>query len=228
MKPSDKKAISNGIGLFVAFLIIMYQTEIKELIPILNNIYILIGFTIIVGIFTSIVIERLLPKSKSTKKSTSKKNTTTKQKTTNNNSPSQNKKLNDTDLLNSDIDSLSGENFERLVYLYFEDKGYKPETTPKSGDHGVDLVITDPEDGYKIAIQCKRYKSTVSIGNSDLIKLEGGKKFYRCHGTMFITTSSYTQKAKEFADSTKMETWNRLHVFDKIDKWRKNKIKKIS
>ncbi|MFO1442656.1 restriction endonuclease [Bacillus sp. Bva_UNVM-123] len=228
MKPSEKRVISNGIGLFVAMIIIMYQTHIKELVPFLNNIYILIGFTIVVGLFTSRVIERLLPDSKTAKKTTPKKNNTTTNKTTKNKSSSQNKKLTDIDLLNSDIDSLSGESFERLVYLYFKDKGFKSETTPKSGDHGVDLVITDPKDGHKIAVQCKRYKSTAAIGNSDLIKLEGGKNFYRCHGTLFITTSSYTQKAKEFSESTKMEIWNRLHVFDKIDKWRKEKVKKIS
>lgn len=225
MSKSNRKGISNGTGLFITFLIFMYQTEFQESFPILNNIYLFIGFAIIFGIFTAVIIERILPNSK--KKTSSKKNSTTK-KTSNNKPSSQYKKLNDKDLLNSEIDSLSGEDFERLVYLYFKDKGFKPETTPKSGDHGVDLVITDPKDGYKIAVQCKRYKNTNSIGNGDLIKLEGGKKFYRCNGTLFITTSSYTQKAKEFAESTKMETWNRLHVFDKIDKWRKEKNKKIS
>lgn len=186
-----------------------------------------LGLLIGSNILASLII-RNIPDKKSTKKVSTKKNTTNKQKSKNENTISQNKKLNDKDLLKTDIDSLSGENFERLVYLYFKDKGFKPELTPKSGDHGVDLVITDPKDGFKIAVQCKRYNKTSTIGNGDLIKLEGGKKYYRCYGTLFITTSSYTPKAKEFAESTKMEIWNRLHVFDKIDKWRKEKIKKIS
>lgn len=136
------------------------------------------------------------------------------------------KKLSDKDLLTANIDTLSGIDFERLMYLYFKDKGFKPETTPKSGDHGVDLVITDPKDGFKIAVQCKRYKE--NIGNEPIIKLDGGKKFYGCHGSLCITTSNYTNKAREFAEKCKVELWNGLHVQSKLDNWRKQKLKSIS
>lgn len=130
------------------------------------------------------------------------------------------------ELLTADINSLSGIDFERLIFLYFKDKGFNPETTPRTGDHGVDLVIKDPKDGLKIAVQCKRWKQ--NIGNGDIIKLDGGKRFYRCPGALFITTSNYTDKAKEFAEKCNVDLWNGLHVKDKIDSWRKEKVKKSS
>ncbi|QAA22975.1 restriction endonuclease [Sporolactobacillus terrae] len=131
------------------------------------------------------------------------------------------KKLSYTELMTEKIDNLSGEDFEKLVYYYFKDKKFKPQLTEKSGDHGVDLVIEDPNDGLKIAVQCKRWKN--NVGNGDLIKLHGGKRFYKCQKSLFITTSFYTPKAKEFASECNIDTWNGLQVQSKIDGWRKRK-----
>jgi restriction system protein len=136
------------------------------------------------------------------------------------------KNLTDIDLLKADKFTMEGTDFECICFLYFLDKGYKPEITPKSGDHGVDLVVKDPKDSMKIAIQCKRRKDP--IGNNHLIKLYGGKRAYNCVGTLFITTSSYTKKAMEYADAVGMELWNRLIVRENICKWQKEKLRNIS
>ncbi|UHA60658.1 restriction endonuclease [Metabacillus litoralis] len=135
------------------------------------------------------------------------------------------KKLTDAEILSTDYTLLTGEQFERLCYLYFKDKGFSPQLTSTSGDHGVDLVIKDPKDGLKIAVQCKRWKG--NVGNADLHKLEGGKRFYKCPGTLFITTSNYTKKAVEFSEQVRMELWNELHVQDKIGNWQKSAFKRM-
>ncbi|WP_117161257.1 restriction endonuclease [Paraliobacillus sp. X-1268] len=131
-------------------------------------------------------------------------------------------------LLKADIQSLNGDEFEQLCMMYFEDIGYKPKWIGKSGDHGVDLIVKDPKDGLQMAVQCKRYKVGSNIGNADLIKLEGGKRFYKTPGTFFITTSNYTKHAKEFAQETGMKAWNGLHVQEYIGKWRTEKLKKLT
>lgn len=151
----------------------------------------------------------------------------TSSKKTNKKISSKRKKLSDVELLKADLFSLEGEDFERLCFMYFEELGYMPQTTNVTGDHGVDLVIKDPKDGMKIAVQCKRWKDK-PVGNLDLIKLEAGKKAYKCIGTLFITTSSYTKKAMEYADAVRMDLWNGLIVKEKIGKWKKEKLKKIS
>jgi restriction system protein len=222
MKKSDTNYFSNTFGIIVAFLILIYPTKIKEAFPFLENIYLLIGFAVFVGIFTSVLLGYLLPNSK--KKKTAKKNNSTekRKKTTS----SKKKRMTDLDLLKADIFTLEGTDFEELCYMYFADNGYNPERTKATGDHGVDLVIKDPNDGMKIAVQCKRWKNTV--GNNELIKLYSGKNAYKCIGTLFITTSTYSKAAKEYSELVRMRTWNGAIVQDKIGKWQKEKLKKIS
>ncbi|WP_018931329.1 restriction endonuclease [Gracilibacillus lacisalsi] len=131
-------------------------------------------------------------------------------------------------LLKADFQSLTGEEFEQLCIMYFEDKGYKPQHIGRAGDHGVDIIVRDPKDGLQMAVQCKRYKVGNNVSNADLIKLEGGKRFYKTPGTFFITTSNYTRSAKEFGQETGMKMWHGLHVEQFIGEWRKQKLKKIS
>src|SRR5690606_31100083 len=145
----------------------------------------LLGLLLLSVLLYGIVLILLPDKKKVNKKQTSRKNnkpllnTGSKNKT--------NKVKSQKELLSTDIDILLGDDFEELVYLYFKDKGFNPIKTGKSGDHGVDLVIKDPKDGLQIAVQCKRYKKENKIGNGDIIKLQGGKRFYKCPGALFIT-----------------------------------------
>lgn len=182
--------------------------------------YYLISLLIIIAIVQGLLLRFSAIKKKTTPKKASKKSPNTSKSI-------KSKNLTEKELLTVDIDSMSGDDFENLMYLYFKDKGYKPYKTPPTGDHGVDLVIKAPKDGLKIAVQCKRYKSNKGIGNADLIKLEAGKRFYKCPKTLFITTSYYTDKAKEYAESVNMQLWNGLTVQNKVEKWRKEKVKKI-
>jgi restriction system protein len=184
----------------------------------------LLGLLLLATIVPSLIIRRIPDKRKS-KKSTSSNNINKNKRKNISNSSKQ--KLNDKEILSTNIDDLSGIDFERLCFMYFEAKGFKPETTKVSGDHGVDLVIKDPKDGMKIAVQCKRWKKDKSIGNADLIKLFAGSRAYKCMGTLFITTSTYTYAAKDYAESVKMDLWSRITVLDRIGTWQKEKLKKI-
>lgn len=82
-----------------------------------------------------------------------------KTKTTNNpkNKSSIKKLRNPTDqqLLTAKFEELEGVDFERLVAMYYKDLGYNPVIIGGSGDHEVDLILTDPKEKYKIAVQCK-------------------------------------------------------------------------
>jgi restriction system protein len=217
----------------------MTKKDKKQLFGLLNGLTYLIGFYIwyklsldIIAFYIilfsppiiSFLIVRMIPVKQKKNKSVSKKSIRNNQEPT---SKLQKKKLNDKEILSTNIDDLSGIDFERLCFMYFEAKGFKPETTKISGDHGVDLVIKDPKDGMKIAVQCKRWKKDNSVGNADLIKLFAGSRAYKCMGTLFITTSTYTYAAKDYAESVKMDLWSRLTVLDRIGTWQKEKLKKI-
>lgn len=140
-------------------------------------------------------------------------------------SPVDKKELSDEELIWADIDSLSGPDFERLIALYYRDKGYEVQLVGGTGDHGVDIVLKD-KDGYKIAIQCKRQKENVR--NDVILKLRGGKQIHGCHGAKVITTSNFTPAARKEAEILKIELINGLMVHDMINTWRKAKKSKLN
>jgi HJR/Mrr/RecB family endonuclease len=55
--------------------------------------------------------------------------------------------------------SLDGAKFEQEVALLWEGRGYKVQRTGRSGDEGVDIVLT--RDGAKIIVQCKAQRNHV-------------------------------------------------------------------
>jgi len=127
----------------------------------------------------------------------------------------------DEDLIRADIDTLSGPEFERLLELYYTDKGYIVQRVGGSGDHEVDLILID-KDGYKIAVQCKRWKK--DVGNDIVLRIKAGKQIYGCHDAWIITTSHFTKAAKEAAESLRIRLINGLAVHDMISRWRKERI----
>jgi HJR/Mrr/RecB family endonuclease len=98
---------------------------------------------------------------------------------------------------NADVHSMSGEEFEDLIAEVYRRDGYRVEKTPRTGDHGVDLMAM--KDGKRLAIQCKRYGNENKVSNTDVLKLRGAKemKNYRATELLLITTSKLTKKAIE-------------------------------
>lgn len=76
-------------------------------------------------------------------------------------------------------------------------EGYKQaEITQRSGDYGVD-VLAVTSDGWRVAIQCKRYHS--SVGVTAVQEVITGKEYYECDLAAVYTTGSYTQQAINLA-----------------------------
>lgn len=118
-----------------------------------------------------------------------------------------------------DFDTLSGEAFEDLLRFYFEDQGYKVETTPKTGDFGVDLILTHPKENYKIAVQAKRWKRAVNL--EAVQQVIGGKRHYNCLDAWVITSGTFEQSAMTLAESTNVTLMNGLIIGQKIKNWQK-------
>lgn len=133
-----------------------------------------------------------------------------------------NETVSDDALLTSDIDTLSGTDFERLMESYYRDKGYKVERVGGSGDHEVDLILQDKK-GYKIAVQCKRWKK--NVGNDIVLRLKAGKQVYGCYDAWIVTTSHFTKAAIQIAEPLNIKLINGAQVHDMINRWRKEKSK---
>ncbi|MFC3747638.1 restriction endonuclease [Paenibacillus sp. GCM10012306] len=127
------------------------------------------------------------------------------------------KKLTDAQILKADVRTLSGMDFERLMELHYIDQGYTVQRVGGSGDHEVDLILKGKE-GYKIAVQCKRWKQ--DVGNDIVLRLKAGKQVHGCYDAWIVTTSNFTKAAKEAADRLNIKLINGLSLDDRLKRWK--------
>ena len=98
-----------------------------------------------------------------------------------------------------DIDelyALSPTEFEAYVARLFRRKGFRVEIRGGSGDHGVDLVVTNRQ-RRKAIVQCKRYRN--QIGPDIVRELYGTLMHERVAHAFLVTTASISQSAQEWA-----------------------------
>lgn len=105
----------------------------------------------------------------------------------------------------SEIDVMTGIQFESFVAWIFEAMGYTISLTPKTCDQGLDLVVS--RGGSKIGVQTKRYNSTV--GNSAIQEAVAGKAFYKVDSVVVVTNSHYTKAAMKLAEANGVKLWDR-------------------
>lgn len=110
-----------------------------------------------------------------------------------------NRLLSDSEILKLELKDISATELERLCYLYYKAKGYKPELTKKGADGGIDLTYYHPQNG-KTAVQVKQYiRSKNKISSEKIRELDSAKKNYGCVFSEFITTSTFTANALQEA-----------------------------
>ncbi|MGG0171871.1 restriction endonuclease [Paenibacillus dokdonensis] len=129
-------------------------------------------------------------------------------------------KLTDTQLITADLHSLSGTDFERLMESYYKDQGYSVERIGGSGDSEVDLILRGKE-GYKIAVQCKRWKQNVR--NDTVLRLKAGKQVHGCYDAWIVTTSNFTNFARRDAERLNIKLINGIALENKLNAWKKKK-----
>lgn len=95
--------------------------------------------------------------------------------------------------------------FEVLVVKLLKEMGYgtersSAETTGKSRDEGIDGIIYQDKLGFDaIYIQAKKWKDKTSVGRDELQKFAGALLGKKALKGVFITTSSFTEPAKDYA-----------------------------
>ncbi|MBK8901676.1 MAG: restriction endonuclease [Anaerolineaceae bacterium] len=91
--------------------------------------------------------------------------------------------------------------FERYVARLFRQKGYKVLLRGRSGDLGVDLVITR-QGGKRAIAQCKRYRNT--IGPDIVRELYGTLIHEGVSHAFLVTTAEISDSAREWAQGKPM------------------------
>ncbi|GAA0486404.1 hypothetical protein GCM10008986_09740 [Salinibacillus aidingensis] len=214
MTKKDKKTISNTVAsLFLLVSLFLYWIVFKS-----TNFYILLSLIIAAPVIERIIYS-ILPDKKSKKSSSGKKKG--KNKKLNNISP--NRLREDKYIICSGLEELSWREFERLCFLYFKAKGYKPKETKEGADGGVDLIIYNKHHEAE-AIQIKHY---IGSGNqitvSQIRELHSAKRNQGCVLSRFITTSGYTKDALRQADDYQMLCYELNWVKNNIVKWQNEK-----
>ncbi len=95
----------------------------------------------------------------------------------------------------SQIDSLSGVDFERFLCEFFAKMGYKVETTKASHDYGADLLIE--KNGRRSVVQAKCYGKTVGI--KAIQEIVGAKTHYGASGAIVATNNFFSKDAEVLA-----------------------------
>lgn len=219
MTNKDRKAISNGIAvLFLLTALFLYWMVFSS-----NSIYIFFGIVLATPIIERIIYTILSGK-KTKKSSTSKKQVKKKE----NINSSSNRLREDKDIIASSLEDLSWREFERLCFLYFKARGYRPRETGEGADGGVDLIIYNRHHKAEEAIQIKHY---INSGNQITVErireLNSAKRNHKCVLSRFITTSGYTKDALKQADDYKMVCHDLNWVKNKIVKWQEQEQKKV-
>lgn len=107
------------------------------------------------------------------------------------------------------IDGMSGEQFENWCCQLLREKGYADvKTTQTSSDYGADIIAE--KEGIRFAIQCKRHSEPVGI--KAVQEAHGAKKHYNCDIAVVMTSSSFTNAARELANECRVKLWDRVVI----------------
>ncbi|HWO76944.1 MAG TPA: restriction endonuclease [Bacillus sp. (in: firmicutes)] len=107
----------------------------------------------------------------------------------------------------TDIDKLTGIEFEELLYHLYTKQGYFVKLTPQSGDFGADLILQ--KGNQKIVVQAKR--SSSKVGVEAVNEVLGGAGYYKANNKWVITNNYYTDNAIVQAYK------NNVNLFDRDD-----------
>lgn len=121
----------------------------------------------------------------------------------------------------SQLDYMEGHQFEYACADILKANAFKNVTvTQGSGDFGVDILAE--KNGYKYAIQCKRYSR--KLDNKPIQEVIGGLAYYGCNKGAVMTNQYFTEPAKELARVNNIELWDRDILISKSSNVKKEKI----
>lgn len=95
----------------------------------------------------------------------------------------------------SQIDHLTGVEFENYLKALFEFMGYKVMLTKATGDYGADLIIE--KKGKKTIVQAKCYNHTVGV--KAVQEIISATAHYKINEAMVITNNYFSREAENLA-----------------------------
>ena len=108
-----------------------------------------------------------------------------------------------------DIDSMKGSEFEDYCVKLLQCNGFSQiRTTPRTSDHGIDILAKKDDKLY--AIQCKRYAK--NVGNKAIQEAYSGRSIYKADYSVVMTNSHFTKQAIHDAKTLNVLLWDRAAI----------------
>ena len=107
--------------------------------------------------------------------------------------------------------SLGGLELEDEMVALCSRLGYRVETTPLSGDGGVDLILRN-NSGKKVVVQCKSYKSPV--GPAVARELYGSMMHFGADRAVLVCPAGFTRGAVEFVRGKEIDLVSASKLID--------------
>jgi restriction endonuclease Mrr len=109
---------------------------------------------------------------------------------------------------------MGGTAFETFLREVFQERGYEVETTAKTGDQGVDLILK--RGGSRVAVQAKGYVGH-SVGNGAIQQVHAGRVFHKCQTAAVVTNSTFTRPARDLAEQLDCKLVDGSQIVDLIE-----------
>lgn len=114
----------------------------------------------------------------------------------------------------SQVDLLSGVEFENLLFELFKGLGFSVTLTKATGDYGADLLAK--REGKLFVIQAKCYSKTV--GAHAVQEILGAKKHYNADGAMVVSNNYFSKEAKIIALENDIKLLDRSDLTNLLEK----------
>jgi restriction system protein len=116
--------------------------------------------------------------------------------------------------------SMSPRKFEEFVAYLMQSLGFEVELTQVTRDGGADILCLLNRAGvpFRLAVEVKRYKEGRPVTVSLVRSFVGANQQFQANRLLYVTTSSYTAPATEFANKYASHFLT-LKQYDQIQEW---------
>ena len=115
-----------------------------------------------------------------------------------------------------DLSDLSPEGFEHFVATLFRRRGYKARVVGGEGDHGVDIVVTNPQ-GDRELVQCKQWNKKW-LGEGVVRDFYGAFVHDgRAARGYIVTTSFFSRAARKWAEGKPIDLVDKNKLAEAVE-----------
>ncbi len=125
----------------------------------------------------------------------------------------------------SDIDQMTGHEFEEYLYVLIKVLGYETYLTKKSRDFGADLLFRDQADQLTV-VQAKRLSD--KLGLDSVQQIYTAQAYYLADKALIITSAEQaSDPCRKLAAATKVKIIDREHLSEIVKQFKRGRFEEV-